>query len=447
MNINNKVLPQNIEAEEAILGGILLDPEAIERVCELLVPSHFSIPAHQAIYRTTLNLYTQGQATDLMTVASYLADHDKLEKIGGQMKLGQLVDRTVSSVNIDQYALLVIEKALRRQMIFACQEAIQMAYEVTLPIEEMCSKVEEKIFKITQFNVKSRDLVPVGEVLIDAFEEIEKRHEGLVKPGLTCDFYDLDTVTGGFQHSDLITIAGRPGMGKTALVNTISYNIAKAHKLPVAVFSMEMSKEQLVQRLLSADSRIETNRIRTGTISQNEWEPLTKAIGIISDLPIFIDDSPNVSVLEMAAKLRRLQTENGEIGLVIIDYLQLMGSGENQNRVQELSRITRDLKKLARELNVPIIMLSQLSRAVEQRNSKRPQLSDLRDSGSVEQDSDIVIMLYRDEYYNPDSPDRGIAEVIIAKHRNGPTGTVKVCFDSQYTQFKNLAGGDRYLPQ
>ena len=443
--MDNKVLPQNLEAEEAILGGILLDPFAIERVQELLDASHFAIPAHQTIYRTALNLYLQGKPTDLMTVCTVLSDREQLEKVGGQVKLAQLVDRTVSAVNVDQYAFLVIEKALRRELIRVCQESIEMAFEVATPIEDILSETEEKIFKVTQFNIKSSDLVPVGEILIDTFEEIEQRHEGNILPGLTCNFYDLDTMTGGFQRSDLITLAGRPGMGKTAMVNTIAYNIAKIHGLPVAIFSMEMSKEQLVQRLLSADSKIETNRIRTGTISVNEWEPLTAAIGSISELKVFIDDSPNISVTEIGAKCRRLKAEQGELGMVILDYLQLMGSGESENRVQELSRITRGLKVLARELNVPIVMLSQLSRAVENRNNKRPQLSDLRDSGSVEQDSDIVIMLYRDEYYNPDSPDRGISEVIIAKHRNGPTGTIKLCFDSKFTEFKNLAGGDRYL--
>ncbi|ERT06639.1 replicative DNA helicase [Lyngbya aestuarii BL J] len=617
---SDRLPPQNIEAEEAILGGILLDPEAISRVAELLDPSCFTILAHQAIYRTTLNLHLQGKPTDLMTVTTWLADHNQLEEVGGQMKLAQLVDRTVSAVNIDQYALLVIEKAMRRNLIKAGHETIDLGYDTTVDIEEVLDQAEQQIFNITQVRPQ-QNLVSIAETLINTFQDIEDRHEGVALPGLNCDFYDLDAMTGGFQRSDLIIVAGRPSMGKTALCTNISYSIAKIHKLPVAIFSLEMSKEQLVQRLLSSEAKIESNRLRSGRISQSEWEPLTIAIGTLSELPVFIDDTPNITVTEMRSKVRRLQAEQGgAMGLVLIDYLQLMEGGSD-NRVQELSRITRSLKGLARELNVPVIALSQLSRSVESRTNKRPMMSDLRESGcltgdslitladtglqvpikelvgksgfsvsalntktmkletaivsnafstgtkpvfrlttrlgrtiqatgnhqfltvhgwqrldelscgcpiavpkclasydlqlmsdaelgfldertgklaqvvksktvallanrdiywdeivaiepigetevydltvsglhnfianniivhnSIEQDADLVIMLYRDDYYNPDSPDRGIAEVIITKHRNGPTGTIKLLFDPQFTKFRNLAGGDRYFP-
>lgn len=624
----DRLPPQNIEAEEAILGGIILDPEAISRVAELLDPSCFSIKAHQTIYRTTLNLHLQGKPTDLMTVTTWLADHNQLEEVGGQMKLAQLVDRTVSAVNIDQYALLVIEKAMRRNLIQAGHETIDLGYDTTIDIEEVLDQAEQKIFNITQVRPQ-QNLISIAETLINTFQDIEDRHEGVALPGLNCNFYDLDAMTGGFQRSDLIIVAGRPSMGKTALCTNISYSIAKIHKLPVAIFSLEMSKDQLVQRLLSSEAKIESNRLRSGRISQSEWEPLTVAIGTLSELPVFIDDTPNITVTEMRSKVRRLQAEQGgALGLVLIDYLQLMEGG-SENRVQELSRITRSLKGLARELNVPVIALSQLSRSVESRTNKRPMMSDLRESGcltgdslitlaesglqvpiqelvgksgfaiwalneatmklekavvshafstgnkptfrlttrlgrtikatgnhqfltihgwqrldelnlgcpialprylpssnlqqllnnlycgktlykqnlsrersarlatvvksdqianlansdiywdeivsieptgetevydltvpglhnfiannivvhnSIEQDADLVIMLYRDDYYNPDSPDRGIAEVIITKHRNGPTGTIKLLFDPQFTKFRNLAGGERYLP-
>jgi len=438
---SDRLPPQNIEAEEAILGGILLDPEAISRVAELLRPEHFAIAAHQTIYRATLTLHLEGKPTDLMTVTSWLADQKQLDSAGGQMKLAQLVDRTVSAVNIDQYSLLVIDKFIRRRLIRAGNEIAQLGYQTATDLDVVLDQAEQRIFNVTQVQPK-QDLVSISETLINTFQDIEDRNEGIALPGIPCGFYDLDAMTGGFQRSDLIIVAGRPSMGKTSFAVAIGHSIAKMQKLGIAVFSLEMSKEQLVQRLLSSEARIESNRLRSGRISQTEWEPLTEAIGNLSELPIFIDDTPNVTVTEMRSKARRLQAEQGgALGLVLIDYLQLMEGGNPDNRVQELSRITRSLKGLARELNVPVIALSQLSRGVESRTNKRPMMSDLRESGSIEQDADMVIMLYRDDYYNPDSPDRGITEIIITKHRNGPTGTIKLLFDPQYTTFRNLATG------
>ncbi|MGI0497436.1 replicative DNA helicase [Limnospira platensis] len=575
---NDRNPPQNIEAEEAILGGILLDPEAISRVADILKPEHFAISAHQSIYRATLTLHLQGKPTDLMTVTTWLADHNQLDAAGGQMKLAELVDRTISAVNIDQYSLLVIDKFLRRQLIQAGQEVAQLGYQTNMELEKVLDQAEQRIFGVTQIKPKP-DLLSISETLIETFQGIEERSEGLALPGIECGFYDLDAMTGGFQRSDLIIVAGRPSMGKTSFAISIAHSIAKKHNLPIAVFSLEMSKEQLVQRLLSSEARIESNRLRSGRISQAEWEPLTQAIGTLSELPIFIDDTPNLTVTEMRSKTRQLQSkQGGNLGLVLIDYLQLMEGANPDNRVQELSRITRSLKGLARELNLPVITLSQLSRGVESRTNKRPMMSDLRESGclsgdslvtlvdsrlpvpirelvgkydfsvlavnpdtqklekatvqrvfatgvkptfhlktrlggtiqatanhqfftlkgwerldklttgcqiactaetniywdeisaiepatetdvydltvpglhnfvanniivhnSIEQDADIVIMLYRDDYYNPDSPDRGLTEIIITKHRNGPTGTIKLLFDPQYTTFRNLARG------
>lgn len=430
--------PQNLEAEEAVLGGILLDSEAISRVAELLQPESFSLRCHQAIYRATLALNSQGKPTDLMSVATWLADNKLLEQVGGQLKLVQLLDRTVSAHNIDQHALLVADKSTRRNLLNSAYKIIELANDTSQELETVLDKSEQQIFNISQSRNTQQDLVSIGETLINTFQEIEDRSTGAVPPGIPSGFYDLDTMTSGFQRSDLIIVAGRPAMGKTSYAVNIGLAIAK-QKLPVAIFSLEMSKEQLVQRLLSGEAKIESNRIRSGRISQQEWEPLTMAISSLADLPIFIDDTSNITVTEMRSKARRLQAENGgELGLILIDYLQLM-EGSGDNRVQELSRITRSLKGLARELNVPVIALSQLSRNVESRNNKRPMLSDLRESGALEQDSDLVMMIYRDEYYNPDTSDRGIAEIILAKHRNGPTGTVKLLFDPQFTKFKNLA--------
>ncbi|MBD1851786.1 replicative DNA helicase [Leptolyngbya sp. FACHB-711] len=439
---SDRVPPQNIDAEEAILGGILLDPEAIGRVLEILRPEAFYISAHQEIYRAATTLQAQGKPTDLMSVTTWLYDHGLLEKIGGQTRLAELVDRTVSAVNIDQYAQLVMDKYLRRKLIYVGTEVAQLGYDIASPIEKILDQAEQKVFNITQVR-PTQALIATSDILTSTFSDIESRSLGLVLPGISCGFYDLDAMTQGFQRSDLIIAAGRPSMGKTSFVLNIARNIAAFHKLPIAVFSLEMSKEQLVYRLLSSEAQVESGRLRSGRIAQTEWEPLGHAISTLSQLPIFIDDTPNISVTEMRSKARRLQAEQGgAMGLILIDYLQLM-EGSGDNRVQELSKMTRSLKSLARELQVPIIALSQLSRGVESRTNKRPMMSDLRESGSIEQDADLVMMLYREEYYNPDTPDRGIAEVILTKHRNGPVGTVKLLFEPQFTRFRNLAAPTR----
>lgn len=440
---SDRLPPQNIDAEEAILGGILLDPEAIGRVAELLRPEAFYISAHQDVYRTALALYGQGKPTDLMSVCSALQDQGTLDKVGGQSRIAQLVDRTVSAVNIDQYAQLVMDKFLRRKMIQVGTEVSYLAYETNTPLEQVLDQAEQKVFAITQVR-PSQSLVATADILTTTFSDIEDRFAGLVLPGVSCGFYDLDAMTQGFQRSDLIITAARPAMGKTSFCLNIARYISAVHKLPVAVFSLEMSKEQLVYRLLSSEAQIESTRLRSGRITQAEWEPLGHAISSLSQMPIFIDDTPNISVTEMRSKVRRLQAEQGgALGLVMIDYLQLMDGSGSDNRVQELSKVTRALKGLARELNVPVMALSQLSRGVESRTNKRPMMSDLRESGSIEQDADLILMLYRDEYYNPDTPDRGVTEIIVTKHRNGPVGTIKLLFEPQFTRFRNMANPSR----
>ena len=435
--------PSNVEAEEAILGGILLDPEAMGRVIDLLRPDAFYLNAHRDIYKGALTLHIQGQPTDLMTVTSWLSDHSLLEKIGGTMKLAQLLDRTVSAVNIDRYANLVMDKYMRRQLITAGHEVVDLGYDTTVDLETVLDQSEQKVFGLTQKRPQ-QGLVSISDTLVSTFNEIESLQEEKALPGINCDFYDLDAMTSGFQRSDLVIVAGRPSMGKTSFALNVAANIAKIHRLPVAIFSLEMSQEQLAQRLLAAEAQVPSNKLRSGRLSQKDMEPLSRAIGTLSELPIFIDDSATLTVAQMRSQTRRLQAENGgKLGMVLLDYLQLM-EGSGDNRVQELSKITRSLKGLAREINAPVISLSQLSRGVEQRTNKRPMMSDLRESGSIEQDADLILMLYRDSYYNPDSPDRDLAEIIIAKHRNGPTGIVKLIFNSEYTLFRNLQDNQRY---
>ncbi|VEP15016.1 Replicative DNA helicase [Hyella patelloides LEGE 07179] len=444
VDIFNNLPPVNIEAEEAILGGILLDPEAMARVADSLVIKAFSLEAHQVIYSAAQVLHSQGKPTDLMAVSSYLADRNLLEKIGGTTKLAQLLNRTVSAVNIDRYTALVMDKFTRRQLIYAGHEIVDLGYDTTKELEEVLDESEQKIFRLNQERPQE-GLVPISDTLVNAFNTIEELHQETALPGIPSGFYDLDAITSGFGRSDLIIVAGRPAMGKTSFCLCIAANIAKQQKLPVAIFSLEMSREQLAQRMLASDAKIPSNRLRSGRISQNEFEPLVGAVGNLSELPIYIDDTANLSIMQMRSQVRRLQGQTKqELGLVLLDYLQLMEGSGSENRVQELSKMTRSLKGLARELNVPIIALSQLSRGVEQRNNKRPMLSDLRESGSIEQDADLVVMLYRDEYYNPDTPDRGIAEAIIVKHRNGPVGTVKLIFQGEFTRFDNLARHGNY---
>lgn len=377
--------PQNIEAEESILGGILLDPKALGRISDFLIPEAFYVKTHQDIYRAALALQGKGKPTDLMTVSSWLQDNHLLEEIGGMPRLLQLIERTVSAANIDRYAELVMDKYMRRQLISTGGEIIELARDTTLELENVFDESEQKIFRLTQKRPQE-GLIFLGDTLIETFNEIEKMQETTTLPGIETQFYDLDAMTSGLQPSDLVIIAGRPSMGKTSFALNIAYNIAQQN-LPVAVFSLEMSKEQLAQRLLSNEAKIESNRIRSGRLGQNDLEKVLGGLEKLLNLPIYIDDSANLSVIQMRSQVRRLQAEKkGQMGLVLIDYLQLMEGG-GDNRVQEISKITRSLKGLAREIHAPVIALSQLSRAVESRNNKRPMMSDLRESGCLAGDS------------------------------------------------------------
>jgi replicative DNA helicase len=364
--------PQNLEAEEVILGGILLDPDAIGRVADVLQPEAFYLGAHREIYRTALMLHSQGKPTDLTAMGAWLADTGQLEKVGGSSRLSELVERTLSTASIDEVAKLVMDKYLRRQLIRSGNQVIRLGFDQSKPMDQVLDEAEQEIFAISQAK-PSIGLTPTAEILTRTFEEIETRSLGTAVAGIPVNFYDLDAMTQGLQRADLIIVAGRPAMGKTSIVLNMAKNVAQLHNLPVCVFSLEMSKEQRTYRLLSMEVGIESGRLRTGRLHQDEWPLLGQGISNLGRLPLFIDDKPNSSVLEMRSLCRRLMAEHGrELGLIVIDYLQLMEGSGSENRVQEISRITRGLKGMARELNVPVIALSQLSRGVEARTNKRP---------------------------------------------------------------------------
>ncbi|GCE11232.1 replicative DNA helicase [Tengunoibacter tsumagoiensis] len=435
-----KLLPQNIEAECGVLGSIIIDPEAIMQVADFLVPEDFYRDAHRSIYETILLLYEQHEPADFITICDELEQKNKLEEVGGASYITSLINQVPTSGNVEYYGRIVERTAILRRLIHAAGQIAAVAYEEG-DAEVALDKAEKLIFNITQRHARA-DFSNLGELLGDYMAKLDQLHEkrGAIV-GVPTGFTDLDRMTGGLQRSDLIILAARPAVGKTSFALSLAHNSAIKHKQSIAVFSLEMSKEQLVQRLLSMDAGIDQQRLRTGWIEDEEWERIVYAMGTLSEANIWIDDTAGISTMEMRSKARRLQTEHG-VDLIIVDYLQLMqssaGGKRNENRVQEISEISRNLKGLARELNVPVIALAQLSRAVESRTSKVPQLSDLRESGSIEQDADIVMFIYRDEVYNPDTERKGIADIIVAKHRNGPVGEVSLFFQASQTRFCDL---------
>lgn len=431
----DKMPPIALEEEERICSALLVNPSLIATIAHILRPSHFYSSTFSLIYTACLELYNKQQAVDMLTVGRWLADNNRIDEIGGRNVLVRLVADFDIGIHTDLYAQTIIEKYQRREAIRIGQ-TIQDIANNAIDWQEGRKQLISQFFELTQ-DAAHADLVHVREIVPQEFDKIERRANGLESPGMTCGFYDLDEMTQGFKDSDLVIIAGRPGSGKTAITLNVARNVARLHDATVAVFSLEMSKEQLVNRLIAAETKIQSNKLNVGNIEEFEWEKLGDAFTKISGLPIYIDDTANITVPEMRTKLMRLKQRDG-LGLVIIDYLQLMEGGSD-NRVQDLSKITRSLKRLARELNIPVIVLSQLNRGVESRQNKRPVMSDVKDSGSIEQDADLIIMLYRDEYYNPDTTEKGIAEVIIAKHRNGPVGTIKLLFLPEFTEFRNIA--------
>lgn len=438
----DRIPPQNVEAEQAVLGAMLIEREAISKVAELLRSEDYYREAHRLIYNAMIELFNKNDAVDMVTVIEFLRKEDKLEAAGGIAYVTSLANSVPTAANVLYHARIVEEKALLRQLINAATNIAGMGYEGSEEVTSILDSAEKMILSVSSRKMGG-DFTPIKSIIFEAFNKIEQLYasKGSIT-GLATGFKDLDRLTSGLQPSDLILIAARPSMGKTAFVLNIAQHIGIAEKKAVAFFSLEMSKEQLVQRMLCAESAIDSQRLRIGELEAKDWTKLVSGADRLSAAPIFIDDTAGITVMEMRSKARRLKIEY-DLQLIIIDYLQLMqGSGKGkggENRQQEISEISRSLKALAREINVPVIALSQLSRSVESRQVKKPMLSDLRESGSLEQDADIVAFLYRDDYYNPDSDKKNITEVIIAKHRNGPVDTVQLFFHKQFTKFSDLS--------
>lgn len=439
--IDSSLLPFSLEAEQAVLGAVLADAQCLMRVLDLIRNRDFFYKkSHQLIYEGFLRLSEKSDNIDLVTVSEHLKNKNELEEVGGRSYLAELTSAAPVSANAEYYAKIVKEKFTLRSMILAGNRIVELGHHTDEDTEILVDKAEQIIFELAQ-NKARESLVHIENVLTTSWEQLEERAANKNSlTGLNTGFYDLNSFTSGLQKSDLIILAARPSMGKTALALNIAENVALLNRSPVAIFSLEMGKEQLVQRLLCSRAEIDSSRVRTGQLRDDDWAKLGSAMGELGEAPIFIDDSAGVTVMELRGKCRRLKAQHGDLGLVIIDYLQLIeGRSNNDNRVNQMGEISRGLKLLARELNVPIIALSQLSRAVESRQDKRPMLSDLRDSGAIEQDADIVLMIYRDEYYNPETEKAGIADLIIAKQRSGPVGSLELVFQSNITKFKNPA--------
>jgi len=434
-----KVPPQQIEAEQSVLGGILLDNEGVPAALEILRGDEFYRDSHRSIFRVVQDLFEHNQPIDLITVTDLLAERKQLENIGGATYLASLLETVPSASNVAAYAKIVSEKALLRRLIQAAAEITSWCYGGGKSVEEILDQAETAIFSIAEKRIRT-SYFPIKEVLkksIQIIEELYDRREMIT--GVPTHFRDLDKLTAGFQPADLIIIAGRPSMGKTALALNIARNAALESRVPVGIFSLEMSKEQLAMRLLCAEARVNSQKIRSGFMSKQECVKLITAADVFTDAAICIDDTPAISTMELRAKARRMKASMG-VGMLIVDYLQLMRTREGvERREQEISEISRTLKAMAKELNIPIVALSQLNRKVEERHDKRPQLSDLRESGAIEQDADVIAFIYRDEVYNSNSADAGTAEILVSKQRNGPTGKVRLAFINDYTRFENLA--------
>ena len=434
----NTYLPHNFLAEKIILSSLLISTEAIENTLRKITIEAFYFKNHQEIYKAIILLYQNKNSVDILTLISFLKDQGLLEKIGGIKVLTELINQVPNLVYLEEYIKLIQDKFLRRLLIQLGYRTINSSYITSMPLEAIFEELEKHFFKLTNHR-QNFEVLSSAELLSNVFLDLKQKSLNPTLPGLASGFYDLDCITQGFQNSDLIIVAGRPSMGKTAVCLNIAVNILKLYKAPVLFFSLEMSKEQLTYRLLSNEIEITNTKLKKGQLNENDWIKLNKVIKFLSALPLFIDDTPNLTIQEIRSKTQRIILEQNKIGLIVIDYLQLMENSNtySDNRVEELSKITRGLKSIAREFKVPVIVLSQLSRNVENRLNKRPILSDLRESGSIEQDADLVLMLYRDSYYNKNITETNMTELIIAKHRNGPLGTVMLNFEAKFTKFKN----------
>ncbi len=440
--MEGRVPPHNLEAEASVLGSVLVDPSVLERLEGIISAESFYKPAHQKIWRAMEKIAAKGDPVDLVTLTEALRKDGALDEVGGTLYLVGLSERTPTAAYAEHYAQIVAEKAALRRLIAAAGEVMRLAYEEAGSLEEILDTAGQKILEV-QKDGHNRDYAALSELVHDTFEYINElyEHKGAPK-GVRTGFKELDGLIGGLEPGSLNIIAARPSMGKTAFALTIAQNAALRHNVPVGIFSLEMPAVQLVTRMITSEARIDMNRLRQGNLSERDFQRLVDVAGRIADAPIYIDDTPDLSLLELRARARRMHSQH-QLGLIIVDYLQLMsgaaGSTKNENRQQEIAAISRGLKGLARELEVPVVALSQLSRAVESRPNKRPMLSDLRESGSIEQDADLVLFIYRDDYYNPHSDKAGIAEIIVGKQRNGPTGTVELQFHAAHVRFNDLA--------
>ncbi len=434
-----KVPPHDIEAEQAILGCMLTDKDAVISAIEVLKEESFYREDNRAIFSAILSLYSRNEPIDIITVKAELVEEGNFERVGGLEYLAELPERVPTTANVEKYIKIVDEKATLRSLIQTSNELISLGYDESEDVDNIMDMAEKKVFDLSQ-KKSAKGYSALKDVLVGSFAELEKLYnqKGNVT-GITTGFIDLDNKTAGLHNSDLIIIAARPAMGKSAFAINLATNAAVKAHVPAVIFNLEMSKEQVGNRILCSEAMVDSNKIRTGQIEDEDWMKLATTLGELSEAPIYIDDTPGISIMEIRAKCRKLKLEKN-IGLIVIDYLQLIqGTGKkNASREQEISEISRSLKILAKELNVPVIALSQLSRTAERRDDKRPMLSDLRESGAIEQDADIVIFLYRDDYYNEDTEKKNVAEVILAKHRGGSTGTVELAWMPSYTKFANL---------
>ncbi|MFP5213149.1 MAG: replicative DNA helicase [Acidobacteriota bacterium] len=437
-----KIPPQQLEAEQSLLGGLLIDADGLPAALEVLKGDEFYRDAHRLIFQTIQELFELNEPIDLITVSSRLSEKNQLESVGGATYLATLTETVPSATNVPTYARIVNEKALLRRLIQAANEISSWCYSGGRTVEETLDHAESVVFSVTENRIRNSyfSMKEIVKKSIETIEKFQEYREGTT--GVPSHYPDLDKLTAGFQPSDLIILAARPSMGKTAFALNVARNAALNSGVPVGIFSLEMSKEQLAMRLLCAEARVDSQKIRTGFLSPQECGKMLTAAGAFMETPIYIDDTPGISTIELRAKARRMMADQG-LGMVVVDYLQLMrGRESTERREQEISDISRSLKSLAKELNIPVIALSQLNRKVEERADKRPMLSDLRESGAIEQDADVIAFIYRDEVYNKNSPDVGKAEIIIGKQRNGPTGTAKLAYINSYTRFESLAFGE-----
>ncbi len=442
-----KVPPHSVDAEQSVLGGLMLDSRAYDQVADRLRDVDFYRHENRIIFRTIGRLIDQNKPVDVLTVSETLREMHELEQVGGEVYLFELSNNTPSAANITAYADIVRERSVLRQLILAASDIAENAFNAQgRSIVELLDAAERSVFSISEQGTRGAGPVNIKEYLSKTMDRIDTLfHSANPITGVPTGYHDFDNLTSGLQSSDLVIIAGRPSMGKTTLAMNIAENVAIKSRLPVLIFSMEMPGEAIVMRLLSSLCRIDQLRIRTGKLADEDWPRISSTVSMLSEAPLYIDDTPSLSPAEMRARARRLAKEHGQLGLIMVDYLQLMQvPGNNENRTAEISEISRSLKGLAKELNVPVLALSQLNRGLEQRADKRPVMSDLRESGAIEQDADLIVFIYRDEVYNENSPDKGSAEIIIAKQRNGPIGKVRLTFMGQYTCFENFIRQPNY---